>query len=290
MKLANIEANGRSHVAIVLDDEVIDLTAQFGADMDDVSKFLALGADSRALAARGLKSAQPRLALSAVRFLSPILRPDKIFGVGMNFHSFVAAARGIGMPIPTERVWFIRPRGCVTGPFDNVWLPRDSDDLDYEVELTIVIGRRCRKVNAGGASAVIAGFTIANDLTLRKQVAKSLVLAKSFDTHTPLGPWIVTSDEMTDPHALTLKTWVNGELRQDGNTCDMIAHCNELVAEISTVCTLNPGDMILTGTPDGSGLFRRPLLGLIAGDVVKMEIEGIGVMENRIIDEPAVSV
>jgi 2-keto-4-pentenoate hydratase/2-oxohepta-3-ene-1,7-dioic acid hydratase in catechol pathway len=164
-------------------------------------------------------------------------------------------------------------------------LPRNADDLDYEVELAVVIGRRCRYVSSANAGSVIAGFTIANDLTLRKRVSKSLVLAKSFDTHTPLGPWLVTPEEIENPHSLAVRAWVNGELRQNSSTAEMIAGCYELVAEISSACTLNPGDIILTGTPNGCGIFERPPAGLAIGDVLRMEIEGIGMIENRVVDE-----
>jgi 2-keto-4-pentenoate hydratase/2-oxohepta-3-ene-1,7-dioic acid hydratase in catechol pathway len=251
--------------------------------------FLSMGTEAGALADRCRRTA-PRLPLSAVKLRSPVLRPDKILGVGMNYHSFVAAVQRIGVPLPTNnRIWFSRPTACIAGPYDDVWLPRDAHDFDYEAELAIVIGQRCRYVSLNDAPAVIAGFTVANDLTLRERVLKSLVLGKSFDTHTPLGPWIVTADELGDPHRLAVRSWVNGELRQQSNTSDMIASCYELVAEISAVCTLNPGDIILTGTPDGSGIFQSPPRALAAEDVVKVEIEGIGVIENRVLDEPEFS-
>jgi 2-keto-4-pentenoate hydratase/2-oxohepta-3-ene-1,7-dioic acid hydratase in catechol pathway len=288
MKLANIESNGLSRVALVLGDELIDLTTQLGIELDDVPKFLALGDEGRALAERCVKAATPRLSVDAVKVRSPVLRADKILGIGMNYHSFVATVHRLGMTVPAGRIWFYRPRACITGPYDDVWLPRDSSDFDYEGELAVVIGRQCRYVSPADAPAVVGGFTIANDLTLRERIFKAVVFGKSFDTHTPLGPWIVTPDEIGDPHQLTMRTWVNGELRQHSSTADMIASCYELIAEISSSCTLNPGDIILTGTPDGCGAFRRPPLGLAAGDVVKIEIEGIGVIENRVVDEPPV--
>lgn len=288
MKLANIESDGVARVALVLNDELIDLTARVGVELDDLAKFLSLGAEARALAERCMKEATPRLARDAVRFRSPVLRADKILGVGMNYHSFVAAARRIGIAVPTERIWFSRPRGCIAGPYDDVWLPRGASDFDYEAELAIVIGRRCRHVSSAEAPAVVAGFTVSNDLTLRERAMKSPVLGKSFDTHTPLGPYIVTPEEI-DPHNLAIRAWVNGELRQESNTADMIASCYELIAELSSICTLNPGDIILTGTPEGSGIFQRPLSMLVAGDLVKIEIEGIGAIENRVIDEPALA-
>jgi 2-keto-4-pentenoate hydratase/2-oxohepta-3-ene-1,7-dioic acid hydratase in catechol pathway len=288
MKVANIESNGHSRVVVVLGGELVDLTAQLGVDSDGMGKFLAMGSEAHVLAERCMRSASPRLAVASVRFRPPILCADKVLGVGMNYHSFVAAVKRLGLPISSERLWFYRPRGCIAGPYDDIWLPRNASDFDYEAELAVVIGRRCRYVTAAEAPAVVAGFSVANDLTLRSRVIKSPVLGKSFDTHTPLGPWIVTADEIADPHGLTLTTWVNGEVRQRSTTADMIASCYELIAEISSACTLNPGDIILTGTPDGSGVFHQPPLGLTAGDVVKIEIEAIGVIENRIVEEPAV--
>ena len=286
MKLATVDSNGLSRVAIVLKEELVDLTSQLGVKSNDLSKFLAMGPEARALAERCIRSATTRLAMSSVKFQSPIPRAEKLLGVGMNYHSCVAAARRLGITVPTERLWFYRPWGCISGPHDDIWLPRNATDFDYEAELAVVIGRRCRYVNLAAAPEVVAGFTVANDFTLRDRVFKSVVLGKSFDTHTPLGPWIVTPDEIGDPHDLAVKTWVNGDLRQQSSTADMIASCFELIVEISSVCTLNPGDIILTGTPDGSGIFRRPPLALAANDVVRIEIEGIGVIQNRVVDEP----
>lgn len=287
MKLASIEWAGASRAAAVLGDEVVDLTACLGPSITGVASFLALGAEGRALAERAIRAATPRIPLSAVRLQAPIGRADKILGVGMNYHSFVLAARRLGIAVPRERIWFYRPSGCVNGPYDDVWLPRDATDLDYEAELAIVIGRRCRYVAAAEADTVIAGYTIANDLTLRERVLKSVVLGKSFDTHMPLGPWVVTADELGDPQALAVKTWLNGHLRQESTTADMIATCHELVAEISSVCTLSPGDIILTGTPDGSGIFQLPQTNLAVGDIVRVEFERIGAIQNRVVAEPA---
>jgi 2-keto-4-pentenoate hydratase/2-oxohepta-3-ene-1,7-dioic acid hydratase in catechol pathway len=286
MRLANIESEQGAHVAIVLDGEVVDLTAQLGSHFDDVTKLIALGDHGRELAEGCVRSAAARLPLHSVKLLAPLRQADKILGVGMNYHSFVAAAERVGIQLPRVRLWFLRPRACISGPRDDVWLPRGATDLDYEVELAVVIGSRCRHVSAGKAREVVAGYTVANDLTLRDRVLKSIVMGKSFDTHSPIGPWVVTADELGDPHQLALKTWVNGELRQNGNTADMIVSCYELIAEISSVCTLNPGDIILTGTPDGSGIFCKPPRSLAVNDVVKVEIEGIGAIENRVISEP----
>jgi 2-keto-4-pentenoate hydratase/2-oxohepta-3-ene-1,7-dioic acid hydratase in catechol pathway len=286
MKLACIETDGEEKVVLVLGDELVDLTAHLGVQRQDVLKFLAMGPEAQVLAERCANSANHRLAGNAVRFRAPV-SADKVLGVGMNYHSFVAQAREAGMLIPEHRFWFYRARTCIVGPYDDIWLPRSANDLDYEGELAVVIGRRCRYVSVSEAREVLAGFTVANDLTLRQRAKDCVVLGKSFDTHTPIGPCIGTMEEMQDPHQLEVRTWVNGELRQNSSTADMIADCYQLISEISSACTLNPGDIILTGTPDGSGIFHRPPLSLAVGDSVKIEIKGLGIIENRVIEEPA---
>jgi 2-keto-4-pentenoate hydratase/2-oxohepta-3-ene-1,7-dioic acid hydratase in catechol pathway len=286
MRFATYEVDGSTRVGLVKGDELLDLTADLGAECDDVMQLLALGDNGLRAARRALQRADRRVRLDAAKLRPPVLRPEKLLGVGMNFHSFVRGARRLGMAIPEDPIWFYRPSGCLVGHEAEVWLPHAAKDLDYEVELAIIIGRECRDIKASQAAAVIGGFSVANDLTLRSRVAKSLVLAKSFDTHTPLGPVLVTPDELGDPHRLAVRTWVNEELRQSSNTSEMITSCYELIAQISTACTLRPGDIILTGTPDGCGIFRSPPLGLAVGDVVKLEIEGVGVISNRVIEEP----
>lgn len=286
MKLAKVTSHGVPIVGAVVGEEVVDLTAALGADMDDLSKLLSLGCEAEDLVQRCIRTAASRLPLRGVTLVAPILRPDKILGVGMNYHSFVAAVKRCGIPIPTERLWFYRPRGCIVGPSDHVWLPSGASDFDYEAELAVVIGRRCRRVSPADAPAAIGAFTVANDMTLRERLLKSVVFGKSFDTHMPLGPWLVTPDEVGDPHNLAVSTWVNGELRQRSNTDDMIASCYELISEISAACTLNAGDIILTGTPEGCGMFARPARTLAKNDVVRVEIEKIGSIENRVVDEP----
>jgi 2-keto-4-pentenoate hydratase/2-oxohepta-3-ene-1,7-dioic acid hydratase in catechol pathway len=169
-------------------------------------------------------------------------------------------------------------------------MPRVSNLLDYEGELAIVIGERCRHVREERAREVIAGYTIANDLSVRDWQLRTptMTIGKSFDTHGPLGPWVVSGDELGDPQALAIKTYVNDELRQDGNTSEMIYDCFQQVAHLSEAFTLEPGDVIATGTPAGIGAVRQPFPeGLLkVGDVVRVEIEGIGELENTVIAEP----
>jgi 2-keto-4-pentenoate hydratase/2-oxohepta-3-ene-1,7-dioic acid hydratase in catechol pathway len=285
MKLAHVESPQGARIGMIVEDGVVDLTTQLGITPSDLPSFLAIGADGHALAERCARKS-PRVPAESVRFRSPTVGTDKLLGVGMNYRSFVAAVRRSGAALPSQRVWFARPRACIADPYGDVWLPRYATDMDYEGELAIVIGRRCRHVVATEAKTVIGGYTIANDLTLRDRISRSLILGKSFDTHTPLGPWVVTPDEIEDPHDLAIRTWVNRQLRQDSSTADMIASCYELIEEISAVRTLNPGDVIMTGTPDGTGLLQQPPSSLLTGDVIRVEVERIGAIENHVVNEP----
>ena len=191
------------------------------------------------------------------------------------------------MERPWVPVFFNKQSTCVTGPYDPVHLPRASSLLDYEGELGFVIGRRCRYVPRERAAEVIAGYLAVDDVSVRDWQfrAPTMMLGKSFDTHGPLGPWIVTPDEVGDPHALDLRTWVNGELRQRSNTRELIFDCFDQVATLSAAFTLEPGDVVSTGTPAGVGAAAGKFL--VPGDVVRIEIEKIGVIENRVIEEPA---
>jgi 2-keto-4-pentenoate hydratase/2-oxohepta-3-ene-1,7-dioic acid hydratase in catechol pathway len=224
--------------------------------------------------------------LADVRLLAPVL-PRKYLAIGLNYADHIAESN---MDAPEFPIFFNKQSTCVVGPGAEVHMPRVSSLLDYEGELAIVIGERCRHVPAERAHEVIAGYTVANDLSVRDWQLRTptMTMGKSFDTHGPLGPWIVTADELGDPHSLGLKTWVNDELRQDGNTASMIYSCFEQVAHLSDAFTLEPGDVIATGTPAGVGAVHQPFPeGLLkVGDSVRVEIEGIGTLENTVVEEP----
>ena len=224
--------------------------------------------------------------LADVRLLAPV-QPRKYLAIGLNYADHIAES---GMEAPEFPIFFNKQVTCVVGPGDDVHMPRVSNLLDYEGELAIVIGERCRHVPEDRAHEVIAGYTIANDVSVRDWQLRTptMTMGKSFDTHGPLGPWIVTADELGDPHSLQIKTWVNDELRQDGSTSEMIYDCFQQVAHLSEAFTLEPGDVIATGTPAGIGAVRQPFPeGLLkVGDVVRVEIEGIGALENTVIEEP----
>ncbi len=279
------DAPSMVRTGVVVGDEVVDLTDGSVGLPGDMTEFLVagLGALERADAARS--TGDRRLPLDGVRLRPPVPHPVKVLGIGLNYAAHVAET---GAARPEHQVWFNKQRTCVIGPGEAIEVPRVSGQVDYEGELAMVIGRRCRHVPAADAPSVVAGFTILNDVTVRdwQWRAPTWTLGKSFDTHGPTGPWIVTGDEVGDPHRLRLRTWVNDDLRQDASTDDMIFSCWEQVEYLSTVFTLEPGDILSTGTPAGVGMGYDPPRWLVDGDVVRIEIEAVGTLENHVVDEP----
>ena len=271
------------HVGTVTGDEIVDVSAARSDLPRDMAALLALGPDALD-AVRALDG--PRLALSDIRLTAPVPRPPKFLAIGLNYAAHVAES---GTPKPDVQLWFNKQSSCVIGPGEPIHIPRASSMVDYEGELGFVIGRRCRHVPAARAAEVIAGYTVVDDVSVRDWQFRSptMTMGKSFDTHGPLGPWLVTADEVEEPHALRLQTWVNDELRQDAKTDDLIFDCYAQVEHLSTAFTLEPGDVIATGTPAGVGIAMKPPKLLQAGDVVRIEIEGVGVLENPVIDEPS---
>jgi len=222
------------------------------------------------------------LPLAGLRLEAPIPRPGKILAVGLNYRAHAAETGREPPPVP---VIFNKQTTSVIGPSDAIHRPRASEALDYEGELGFVIGRSCRHVPRARAAEAIAGFVVVNDVTVRDWQARSptMTMGKSFDTHCPFGPALVTLDEVGDPLALRLRTWVNGELRQDASTKDLIFDPAALVEHLSTAFTLEPGDLISTGTPAGVGLGKKPPVYLSAGDRVELGIEGLGEQANEVV-------
>ena len=285
MKLATFSHGGTTRIGVVDGERVVDLAAAAPELPRKMVAFLEAG-EPALKTARAALGTGPSLALADVQLEAPVLRPPKFLAVGLNYADHV---RESGIETPQHPTIFNKQSTCVTGPTDPVHLPRASHVLDYEGELGFVIGTRCRHVSREDAAEVIAGYTVVDDVTVRDWQLRipTWTMGKSFDTHGPIGPWIVTPDEIGDPHALRLRTWVNDELRQDSSTKELIFDCFALVEHFSTAFTLEPGDVIATGTPSGVGIAMKPPKLLVAGDVVRIEIEGIGSIENPVIDEPA---
>lgn len=281
MKLVRFTEQGRTRIGKVVGDQVIDLSGVPGVSGSMRQLLTSLAT----LRPRLDAVHSPAFALSAVQLEAPIQDAQKFLGIGMNYRKHAEEARQAGIPIPESQLWFNKQVSCINGPFAPVVKPAASEKMDYEIELGVVIGQRCRHVSASDAASVIAGYLIVNDVSARDWLHKSptFTLGKSFDTHGPIGPWITTADEIPDPLRLEMKLYVNGELRQHADSGDMIYDIYAQIAYLSTVMTLEPGDILATGTPSGigapSGRFLQP------GDVMRLEIEGLGHIENPVVEE-----
>ncbi len=285
MKIARFTEGGRTRLGIVTTDtdEVIDVGTADPTLPTDVGALLAAG--DLAAIARTAGSA-PRLALSAVTLEAPIAQPPTFLAIGLNYADHVAES---GMPKPAAPVVFNKQVTCVVGPGAGIEVPTVAPDwVDYEGELGIVIGTRCRTVSVDDAPSVIAGYLIVNDVSVRdwQRATPTMTMGKSWDTHGPIGPWLVTADEVGDPQDLSIRTWVDGDLRQDASTKQMITNCWELVAHLSTAFTLLPGTIIATGTPAGVGFVMDPPRCMNPGSTVRIEIDKLGVLENPVIAQP----
>jgi 2-keto-4-pentenoate hydratase/2-oxohepta-3-ene-1,7-dioic acid hydratase in catechol pathway len=285
MKLITFCHNNQSRVGAVIDDAIVVDSLESAGIPSSMIDFLSAG--SRAMKAMQdlIVSGSGRIPLNEVKLMAPVPRPGKYLAISLNYADHIAET---GKEKPDYPTFFSKQSTCVIGTGDAIHRPRVSDKLDYEGELAFIIGKRCRYVSLEQASGVIAGFTIANDVSVRDWQIRSptVMLGKSFDTAGPLGPWLVTSDEIPDPHQLAIKTWVNDELRQSANTREMLFNCYEMLAYLSQAMTLEPGDVIATGTPSGVGVKMQPRGYLKPGQTVRIEIERIGVLSNPVIEEP----
>jgi 2-keto-4-pentenoate hydratase/2-oxohepta-3-ene-1,7-dioic acid hydratase in catechol pathway len=219
---------------------------------------------------------------------SPVPAPRKILGIGLNYYDHAAET---GREPPKVQTWFVKQVTALNDPYGDVELPAVSDMLDYEVELVVVIGKGGRHIPAERADEAIAGYTVGCDYSVRdwQKATPTMIMGKGFDTHAPIGPYIVTSDEIGDLDTLRLTTHVNGEKRQDEVAGKLIYKVPELIAHLSAAFTLEPGDLIFTGTPAGVAMAMNPPAFLKDGDVVRVEIDRIGHLENRIVKEEGVT-
>jgi 2-keto-4-pentenoate hydratase/2-oxohepta-3-ene-1,7-dioic acid hydratase in catechol pathway len=263
MKLCTYMSKDGPRVGIVSGSDVIDSGV---ASMVDVI--------------RGAKLAESgaRTPLASAKLLAPIARPGKIFAIGLNYADHVKES---GQEPPKEQIWFTKAQTAINGPYDPIQIPKVSQFVDYEVELVAVIGKGGRHITRENAASHIFGYCVGNDVTERmwQHRTPQWSLGKSFDTHAPFGPWITTSDEVSDPHALDIKCWVNDELRQNSNTKHLIFDIFDQIVQLSGAMTLEPGDIIFTGTPGGVGAAMDPRRFLKAGDRVRCEVGGLGTID-----------
>ena len=283
MKLVNFLYKGEKNIGALLDDGVCSFKSisdkysmsmlEFVEQMDDLSPKVS----------KFINSNPEVIPLSEIEFLPVIERPGKVLAVGLNYKDH---AKETGMDLPKVPMIFTKQSTSVLGHQGEIHKPKVSDAVDYEGEMAFVIGKKCRHVSKEDALDVIAGVTICNDVSVRDwQIASpTFTMGKSFDTHCPIGPYIVTMDEISDIHNLKIKTYVNDELRQDSCTDQLIFDCFDLIEHITKAFTLEPGDIIATGTSSGVGVVLGKYL--VPNDVIRIELENVGTLENKVVLEP----
>ncbi len=277
MKLFRYRKGGRTLPGVVIGERHYDLSNHF-YDLD--RSFLEEDSLNKV---KAVIEKEDLTVINDPEFDAPIYRPGKIVCIGLNY---LKHAQESGMPIPTEPVLFFKASSSICGPYDKVIIPKNSQKTDWEVELAIVIGKRCSHISEEQVISHIAGYVVHNDVSERAfqlEMGGQWVKGKSCDTFAPLGPYLVTTDEIPDPNNLNLWLKVNGEMMQNGNTSDFIFNVQTSIAYISRFMTLEPGDVISTGTPMGVGLGLIPPRYLQPGDVMELGIEGLGVARQEVV-------
>jgi 2-keto-4-pentenoate hydratase/2-oxohepta-3-ene-1,7-dioic acid hydratase in catechol pathway len=283
MRIARFTHDGRTRLGVVDGNDVIDVGTEDPTLPTEIARLLTEGGTERLAAASAGAS---RLSLTEVRLEAPLTAAPEFLAIGLNYADHVAES---GRERPAHPIVFNKQVTCITGPFDPIEIPAAAPSMvDYEGELGVVIRRRCRAVPASRAHEVVAGYLVVDDVSVRdwQRASPTMTMGKSWDTHGPIGPWMVTADEIPDPHDLRIRTWVDGDLRQDASTAAMLTNCWQLIEHLSTAFTLLPGMIIATGTPSGVGMAMNPPGLLHPGQTVRIEIDGIGVIENPVIAQP----
>ena len=276
MKLVTYDVGAGPQVGAVIEGERIVSLSRLAPDMIALIRaWPEVGGEARRIAG-GAAATAP---LADARLLAPVPRPGKIMAIGLNYADHIAES---GQETPQHQTWFSKAVTAANGPFAPVEVPRASAAVDYEAELVVVIGAGGRRIARNAAPGAVFGFCCGNDVSVRdwQMRTSQWVLGKSFDTHAPFGPWITTADEAPDPHALGIRCFVNGEKRQESNTRHLVFDVWAEIEHLSQATTLEPGDVIYTGTPAGVGVAMNPRRFLKAGDVVRVEIDGLGAIEN----------
>ncbi|KAM3830620.1 oxaloacetate tautomerase FAHD2A, mitochondrial-like isoform 1-T1 [Vipera latastei] len=288
MRLVQFQAKGSTEPRIGLEEreggDVVDLNTFDPTLPRTMRAFLEAGEEALAAARRAQQSGCPPLPRSEVALLAPITGPDKVICVGMNY---VDHCLEQNVKIPKEPIIFSKFSSSIVGPYNAIVHPAETNEVDWEVELAFVIGKKGKDIQESDAIAHVAGFMVAHDVSARdwqmKKNGKQWLLGKTFDTFCPLGPALVTKDSVSDPHNLGIRCRVNGELVQNSSTNQMIFKTEALVAWVSRFVTLYPGDVFLTGTPPGVGVFRKPPTFLKRGDEVQCEIDELGTICNKVV-------
>lgn len=277
MQLATFSVDGVKRLGLVVAERVVDIARHIEGAPGDMLGLIAQWPKLRPRLA-ALATQQGDYALREVTLHAPLPRVGKIFAIGLNYADHCAEA---SLAVPTEQTWFSKAPSSLNGPYEPIDLPAVSEQLDYECEMVAVIGKRCRNVPAARAAEVIFGYAVGDDVSVRDWQLRTSqwVLGKSFDTHAPIGPWITTADSV-DPHTLDIRSLVNGEVRQSSNTKNLIFNVFAQVACLTQAVTLEPGDVLFTGTCGGVGAAFKPPKWLKLGDRVRIEIEKLGAIEN----------
>ena len=283
MRFATLQTPAGPRVALATESGYVDLAAANPQLPTSLRELLSDDSVSLRAAADSVEGGS-LISAAEVRLAPPITDPQKIVCIGLNYADHAAET---GSPIPSEPVVFNKLSTTLRGPGDDIVLPPESDQVDYEAELVVVIGRQGHRIAEADALDYVAGYTCGHDVSARDwqkgKPAKQWLLGKSFDSFAPIGPVLVTADEIPDPNSLDVTLRLNGEVMQHSNTRQFIFSVQKLIAYLSNVCTLMPGDLIFTGTPPGVGMARTPPVFLQPGDQVEVEIEGIGVLQNQVV-------
>jgi 2-keto-4-pentenoate hydratase/2-oxohepta-3-ene-1,7-dioic acid hydratase in catechol pathway len=280
MKLSSFSAGQTPELGVVISpDQMLSLSRPAPSLATDMLDLIARWPQIQGEVRRLAQEARDTLAMRDLRLLTPITRPGKIMAIGLNYADHIAESQ---LGTPEHQLWFTKAITAITGPFDPIQIPKVSQAVDYEAELVAVIGKGGRHISKADAALSVFGYCVGNDVTERAWQHRTAQwsLGKSFDTHAPIGPWITTADEIADPHALSIRGLVNGQLRQNSNTGQMVFNLWDQIAHISQAMTLEAGDLIFTGTPGGVGAGFKPPKYLTPGDRVRIEIEGLGAIEN----------
>jgi len=279
MKLTTFAlAGGAAQLGAVRGDRVIPLNAKANRLPETMLELIQRWDEVRGQV-EAIVEAGEGAALAHATLLAPLARPGKILAMGLNYADHVAEAR---LERPQHQVWFCKQPNSIHAPYAPIQLPKASQAVDYEAELVFVIGKGGRHIPKEEAAEHVFGYCVGNDVTARdwQRRTPQWMLAKSFDTHGPIGPWITTADEIGDPHRLDIRSLVNGEVRQNSNTRELIFDVFDQIACLSEAMTLEPGDIVFSGTPGGVGAAMKPQVFLQAGDTVRCEIEALGAIEG----------